>query len=63
MKKIKGYINKEGDFVTDYIVEMGRVNDLKPRITMEITAKCDYMAAQIAERIRPGYIVFKVYSR
>lgn len=54
------YINNFGDYVTDYIVFMGRSNDSVPRIAREITAKCDYMAASIAERLTPGYIAFKV---
>ena len=56
-------INQFGDCVTVYTVEMGRTNDIRPRITKEIEAKCDYMAAEIAERTTPGYIVFDVYRK
>lgn len=57
------YVNQFGDYVTTYTVEMGRQNDLKPRIVREVEAKCDYMASAIAERMTPGYIAFKVYER
>lgn len=56
-------INSYGDYVTEYTVEMGRRNDTKPRIVREITAKCDYMAAEIAERMTHGYIAFNVYPK
>ena len=58
-----GYINQFGDYVTEYIVELGRRNDTRPRITRTATAKCDYMAAEIAERGAPGYIAFNVYPK
>ena len=61
--EIKGYINQFGDYVTDYVVEMGRPNDTKARITRYVTAKCDYMAVNIAERTTKGYIAFKVYPK
>lgn len=54
-------LNQFGDSVARYTVELGRQNDTRPRITCEIEAKCDYMAAEIAERITPGYIAFTVY--
>ena len=57
------YINQFGDYVSEYVVEMGRRNDATPRITREIEAKCDYMAAEIAERTTPGYIAFNVYQK
>ena len=57
------YINSNGDYVTEYIVEMGRRNDTSPRITREVPAKCDYMAAETAERLTPGYIAFNVYPK
>lgn len=60
---IKGYINQFGDYVTDYIVEMGRPNDTKTRITRYVTAKCDYMAVNIAERTTNGYIALRVYPK
>lgn len=63
MKTIKGYINQFGDYVTDYIVEMGRPNDTRPRLTRCIAAKCDYMAVNIAEKNTKGYIAFKVYPK
>lgn len=56
-------VNMFGDSVGDYIVEMGRPNDTRPRITREITAKCDYMATAAAERMTPGYIAFRVYKK
>lgn len=56
-------INQFGDYVTNYIVEMGRVNDADPRIIKEVTAKCDYMAVEIAERTTPGYVAFNVYEK
>ena len=49
--------------IVTYIVEMGRPNDTKARITREINAKCDYMAAEIAERMTPNYIAFNVYRK
>ena len=55
--------NQYGDYVTTYIVEMGRANDTSPRITREIDAKCDYMAVEIAERTTPNYIAFDVYRK
>lgn len=58
-----GYVNQFGDYVTDYVVELGRRNDIQPRITRTITAKCDYMAAEAAERGAPGYIAFSVYAK
>lgn len=54
-------INQFGDCVFTYVVEMGRKNDSQPRLTRKIDAKCDYMAVEIAERMTPGYIAFKVY--
>lgn len=56
------YINNFGDYVTDYIVFMGKRNDRLPKIARHITAKCDYMAAATAERTTPGYIAFKVVT-
>lgn len=56
-------INNFGDSVETYIVELGRCNDTKARITREIESKCDYMAAAAAERLTPGYIAFKVYRK
>lgn len=56
-------INQFGDYVTNYIIEMGRVNDTKPRTIKEVTAKCDYMAVEIAERTTPGYVAFNVYEK
>ena len=56
-------IDMYGDSVARYIVEMGRKNDLQPRLTREVNAKCDYMAAAQAERLTPGYIAFRVYQK
>ena len=56
-----GYIDIFGDYVREYKVELGRVNDSCPRIVREVTAKCDYLAAEIAEIGLPGYIAFYVY--
>lgn len=58
-----GYINQFGDYVNDYIVEMGRTNDTWARIVRVVTAKCDYMAAEIAEKSTPGYVAFNVYRK
>lgn len=55
-------INQFGDSIRTYIVELGRRNDTVPRTTREITAKCDYMAVEIAERMT-GYIAFNVYRK
>ena len=52
-----------GDWVCDYIVEMGHANDIHPRFTREITAKCDFLAVEIAERTTPGYVALKVYPK
>ena len=59
----KGRINQFGDYVTEYVVEMGRQNDTVPRIVRTFEAKCDYMAIGIAERMIPGYIAFAVYQK
>lgn len=58
-----GHFNQFGDWVANYVVEMGRPNDSKPRIVRYVEAKCDYMAADIAEKTTKGYIAFKVYRR
>ena len=58
---MKSYIDRNGDFITEYIVELGRPNDTKSRLIREVDAKCDYMAVEIAERTTPGYIAFHVY--
>lgn len=55
-------INQYGDSVITYVVEMGRMNDSKPRITREVTAKCDYIAVEIAERMAQDYKAFNVYK-
>ena len=59
----KGRINQFGDYVTDYVVEMGRPNDTVPRIVRTVEAKCSYMAAGIAEKTTTGYIAFDVYEK
>ena len=57
------YIDNFGDYVTEYIVEMGKPNATKANITREVTAKCDYMAVDKAEKMTPGYIAFSVYRK
>lgn len=54
------YINQFGDWVRDYIVEMGHPSDSRPTLTREITAKCEYLAVESAERTTPGYVAFNV---
>lgn len=56
-------LNQFGDSVRTYIVKMGHPNDTRPRITREIDAKCDYIAAEIAEKATPGYIALEVYPK
>lgn len=43
-----GYINMFGDYVADYIITL--MNNRGTIIERTVTAKCDYMAIDIAER-------------
>lgn len=49
-----GYINNFGDYVSDYLVTL--INNRGTIIEVTITAKCDYMATETAERLyKPLY--------